>query len=88
MSRAQSGIDGSPSALRLAQLDAVLRAHEGLWRPQPYKQIQPEWCMRHPQLAADLLALDDAEVDALNDDAQALIGFVGAPCRRPGGLPG
>jgi len=66
----------SAIAQRLARLDALLAAHENLWRPQAYKLEPLGWCERHPQLGADLLHLRDDEVVRLLADAPALIDFI------------
>lgn len=63
-------------AQRLARLDTLLAAHADLWRPQAYKLEPLGWCVRHPQLEADLLNLGDDEVDRLLADAPALIAFI------------
>lgn len=60
----------------LTRLDGLLAAHDWLWRPQPFKEARPGWCAQLPALAAELLALDDAEVQRLNDDDVALIGLL------------
>ena len=59
-------------ALRFRQLDTFLADHAWLWRPQPFKQARPEWCTRLPALCETLLALSDAELSSLTDDAPAL----------------
>jgi hypothetical protein len=61
-----------PNALNLAfmQLDAVLRANQALWRPQPFTGGDLPWYHSHPHLRSALLALDDAEAHRLSDDVQ------------------
>lgn len=61
---------------RLARLDDLLETHAALWRPQAYKLESMAWCERYPQLAQDLLALPDHDVDVLMADHGALIDFV------------
>ncbi|MGE5385250.1 MAG: methyltransferase [Betaproteobacteria bacterium] len=56
---------------RLRQLEPLLAVGRDLWHPQPFCVLQPEWCQRWPALAAELLALPDAEAERLNDDGQA-----------------
>ncbi len=56
---------------RLRQLEPLLAAGRDLWHPQPFHVLQPEWCERWPALAAELLALTDAEAERLNDDGAA-----------------
>jgi hypothetical protein len=64
-------------AERKAGLEALLLAHAGLWRPQPFKEDTPAWCQAHPALAAEVLALSEHEVTRLNGDNAALIALVG-----------
>lgn len=66
----------SPLARRLRQLDVMLQEHADLWRPQPYKTLYPAWCTTYRQLTIDLLSLEDAQVDLLMADAQALMAFL------------
>lgn len=58
---------------RFHRLDGLLTAHDGLWRPAPFHVPRPEWCERHPDYAAHLLALSDDRVAALASDNRALI---------------
>jgi hypothetical protein len=58
---------------RKAGLEALLLAHQGLWRPQPFKEETPAWCQTHAALASELLALTEAEVERLKGDNIALI---------------
>ncbi len=53
-----------------------LIAHEGLWRPSPYRTDTLGWTERYPALASALMALSDAEVDALANDRDALIAWL------------
>ncbi|MFA5082904.1 MAG: methyltransferase, partial [Hydrogenophilaceae bacterium] len=62
---------------RKARLEALLLGFQTLWRPQPFKIETPDWCTEHPGLSAELLALDDAAVDRLSPDNEALIGLLG-----------
>lgn len=66
-------IDINPlSAQRLVILDQLLAAHAWLWRPQPFREVRPEWCGHLPELARELLALDDGEVARMEWDGAAL----------------
>lgn len=56
----------------LSRLDALLADHAGLWRPQPFREARPAWCEYLPELARELLALDDGEVAVLEQDSVAL----------------
>lgn len=63
--------------MRLAQrqqdLDAALLVFRDLWHPQPFRELRPAWCDASPALAAELLALPEAEVTLLNGgDASGL----------------
>lgn len=58
---------------RYLALQAVLTRHEQFWRPAPFHIARPTWCAAHPELAAQALALDDAE--RLNADNAALIAW-------------
>lgn len=60
-------------ALRQSRLQALLLAHQDLWRPQPFKLHTPAWCERHTALAHALLTVHDDEVDALAGDDVAMI---------------
>lgn len=64
-------------AERKARLEALLLGFQALWRPQPFKVETPDWCADHPALAAELLGLDDAAVNALSADNQGLIALLG-----------
>lgn len=76
----------SAIAQRLAELDVMLCTHGELWRPQPYKTMQPAWCATHPSLARALPGLGDAQVDALTADPQALIAFMASVLPQLAGL--
>lgn len=56
----------------LPSLDKLLAAHAWLWRPQPFREPRPAWCARLPDLARELLGLDDGEVARLEQDSAAL----------------
>jgi hypothetical protein len=60
-------------ARRFRRLGAVLDAHAGLWRPAPFHVPRPDWCAAHPDYAAHLLSLPDAESEALAGDSRALL---------------
>lgn len=58
----------------LFRLDEFLRAQQWLWRPQPFKEQQPEWCSRLPALPAVLLNLSDNDLALYSrDDAPLLV---------------
>lgn len=61
---------------RFHALRDCLVAHDDLWRPMPFHLPQPDWCIRHPALAQQLLALRDEEVTRLAGDAHALIALL------------
>ncbi len=65
-----------PLEARFHALGDLLDAHAALWRPLPFHEPRPAWCMRYPGLATRLLALDDAAVERLADDNHALIDCV------------
>lgn len=62
---------------RLLQLDQLLCATAPLWRPQPFKLHRPEWCDEYPELTEALLALDDQQLQHLNNDPLALTDWIG-----------
>ncbi len=62
---------------RLERLDALLPAFRELWHPQPFREPRPAWCADFPELAGELLALDDAAAEHLNDDATAALALLG-----------
>lgn len=55
-----------------SRLDTLLAAHAWLWRPQPFCEPRPAWCERLPELATELLALDDGAMANLEQDGSAL----------------
>lgn len=63
-------------AERQRRLDALLAAFRPLWQPQPFCEVRPAWCERHPALAAELLALPQAAVEHLADDGAAALQFL------------
>ncbi len=63
-------------ARQLLALEALLRAQRPLWQAQPFKQQRPEWCAQHPRLSSALLALDDGQLARLEQDEQALWGWL------------
>ena len=67
---------------RQRHLDGLLPAFRDLWHPQPFREIRPAWCARHPDLARELLDLTDAEAARLNDDSAAALGWLAR--YRPG----
>ncbi|MGD8310396.1 MAG: methyltransferase [Chromatiales bacterium] len=58
---------------RLRALDAILDASAWLWRPQPFKEVRPDWCGRLPALADHLLSLAEEDVERLSRDQHGLI---------------
>jgi hypothetical protein len=63
---------------RKAGLEALLLAHQGLWRPQPFKEKTPAWCQSHPGLTDRLLGLGEADTERLNSDGTALLAWLAA----------
>jgi hypothetical protein len=61
---------------RKTRLEALLLGFQTIWRPQPFKIETPEWCTDYPALTAELLALDDLNVERLSTDNPASIGFL------------
>ncbi|MBE0509219.1 MAG: methyltransferase [Gammaproteobacteria bacterium] len=59
-------------AARLAALEELLLAHQGLWQAQPFKQARPDWCTEYPELTAALLTLDETQLAQLSQDEAAL----------------
>lgn len=61
-----------------------------LWRPQPFRELRPDWCALHPRLTSELLALDERAVVSLNSDEAAAHRFLCRhfPAWRRPGLPG
>ncbi len=58
------------------QLDAALLASRALWHPQPFREPQPAWCERWPDLVQHLQQLSEGEVVHLNDDHLAARRFL------------
>ena len=58
------------------RLDELLFAGHALWHPQPFREPQPGWSLRWPALAAELLALSEAETAHLNDDGAAALALL------------
>ena len=58
---------------RFHALRDLLAEYGWLWRPAPFHEPRPAWCQHLPELAAEYLALDDASVEYLGSDNQALI---------------
>ena len=56
-------LTGPALTQRFDQLNALLTAHEDLWRPKPFTQLTLKWETRYPQLSQWLRArsLEDAE---------------------------
>jgi hypothetical protein len=73
---------------RQRALDATLAALRPLWHARPFSEIRPAWCLEWPALAAELLALDDAEQARLADDGEAAAGFVARHIADIAELPG
>ena len=71
--------------MRLSQrqraLDQALYGTQSLWHPQPFREQRPAWCDDHPALTSQLLGLADAEVEALNNEADAARHFLA--CHLP-----
>ena len=61
---------------RRQRLAAVLQAFHPLWHAQPFRELRPAWCTEQPALAANLLALPDDAVNALNDDSDAALALL------------
>lgn len=61
---------------RQRRLDALLLALRPLWHPQPFRELRPAWCEQWPALAAELLALPEAQVARLNDDGSAALALL------------
>ena len=58
-------------AERQCALDQALQGAHSLWHPQPFREIRPDWCAEYPALTNELLALADADVEALNNEGDA-----------------
>ena len=74
-------------AQRQRALDSRLSAFRPLWHAQPFRENRPDWCMEWPALAAELLALDDAEQEYLANDGEAAAGFVARHVGNLAALP-
>ncbi|MCL2523754.1 MAG: SAM-dependent methyltransferase [Betaproteobacteria bacterium] len=61
---------------RHRRLAALLAEFHALWHAQPFRENRPAWCQRWPALTADLLALDDTVVEALQADAPAALAWL------------
>lgn len=61
---------------RQERLDQSLLASRDLWHPQPFRELQPNWCERWPALAGHLLRLSDNETTRLNDDTDASLKYL------------
>lgn len=61
---------------RFLALGNLLARHGDLWRPAPFHIPRPDWCDGNPDLAAELLALEEVERERLAWDAPALIDLV------------
>lgn len=71
---------------RLLALQAILADCRDLWQPQPFRASMPAWCERWPALAAELLALSDADCVRLNDDGSAARALLAAYLPAVGAL--
>lgn len=61
------------------------------WHPQPFRESRPDWCAVWPALAAEVLALNDEEVERLNRDGEAALRLLARHCpdvARPVFSPG
>ena len=74
-------------AQRQQALDRALAAFRPLWHARPFSEARPAWCLEWPALAAELLALDDAEQAHLADDGEAAANFVARHIGDLAGLP-
>jgi len=61
---------------RQRQLERLLRQHRDCWHPQPFRELRPKWCLAHPALAADLLALDQVHFEVLSADNDAALAWL------------
>ncbi|MBK9446562.1 MAG: methyltransferase [Betaproteobacteria bacterium] len=66
----------SAHAQRRAALDGWLAALAPIWMPSPFCEARPAWCHTHPELAKDLLDLDDPTLAALSADDDAARAFL------------
>lgn len=69
-----SFIAPAPASLaqRLGALNELLQQLAALWRPQPFKQRRPPWCVTYPALDGALLALSEVELAELRGDDRRL----------------
>ncbi|MEE4382295.1 MAG: methyltransferase [Pseudomonadales bacterium] len=74
--------DATGLSERLAAVAARLEADAPLWRAQPFKDPAVPWTAHAPELAAALLALDEATLEVLETDPQALLERLGAVDER------
>ncbi len=61
---------------QLKAIDALLVQYQWLWRPQPFKHVRPEWCVRLPELTTRLLALSDDELALLTAQESELMALL------------
>ncbi|MBI3773110.1 MAG: methyltransferase [Gammaproteobacteria bacterium] len=54
-----------------------MRAHEWLWRPQPFKEQQPAWGLQLPALSTALLSLTDNDLAHYSHDDAPLLALLG-----------
>ena len=54
---------------RFRYLDAALQQYRWLWSAQPFKQSQPPWCERLPDLTSYLLNLTEEQVERYTVDS-------------------
>jgi len=54
-------------------LEALLLAYQFLWRPQPFREPEPAWCLRYPALAREALTADLACLEARTADPSGLV---------------
>lgn len=57
---------------RFAALDDFLRAHQDIWRPIPFTELELPWEREHPELAAWLRDRSLAEADAIHNQPERL----------------
>jgi hypothetical protein len=57
---------------RFADLDAFLRAHQDLWRPVPFTELELPWEKQYPELAGWLRRRTLAEADAIHNYPERL----------------
>ncbi len=71
---------------RFFALQDMLETHADLWRPRPFCVEKPDWVARYPALQADVLALSDEEVIALEADDAARLAWVASRIPALNGL--